>query len=722
MKNAFFYFLKVFTFFGVLFFGSQSISAQKPSIKNQESLAVNVQHKIDSAKIDGLIVEGKKYSQNLDKRAPNYFLSALKLSALQKKSNPKQQVDALSALGFYYALKGSHDSAKYYYGKLMQNGIEHNNQLTVARANIGFGIVADYQADYETAIGKNLLALKYAESVLDSNGIAAASGNIGNSYIRLKQFKKAIPLLNTAIEIYTKKGQKVSAANNISSLARVYRGLGDRKTELELKLKAFSMFKAASYKKGMATVAINLGVYYNGEKNTEEAKKYYFTALKNMREINEKGNIAILYNNMSDMYLDLRQLDSAKVCSDSAYYYASKSGDKLSQYDALLSQSNVLHAMGKHEEADKFLTRYIALKDSVLNDKMQQQVANMEVQYGTEKKESKIVLLNKENSIKALMLLNNRLELDKNRFLIDRQQQQLTISELELTNKSQIVANQKLDADKKAQNIKALEKQTKIQDLELKNRKLELEQRNLAMGSILVVFLALGGVSFSYYKRNKLKQQNLLQTEIYKQKEIATKSVFEGEQNERIRIARDLHDGIGQMLSVVKMNVSTLNPADKTVEGTLSLVDKTITELRAISHNLIPEALNFGLFAALEDICQKISEAGKTQVALSVAEEINDIQLTQQNKLSIYRIVQEVLNNMIKHANASHISIEIRKAHENMLIVIKDDGDGFDTSKIDDSKGIGWKNISARVHLMDGDMNIKSEKLVGTQIEISIPA
>ncbi|RZL44237.1 MAG: hypothetical protein EOP00_20635 [Pedobacter sp.] len=203
---------------------------------------------------------------------------------------------------------------------------------------------------------------------------------------------------------------------------------------------------------------------------------------------------------------------------------------------------------------------------------------------------------------------------------------------------------------------------------------------------------------------------------------IATKSVFEGEQNERIRIARDLHDGIGQMLSVVKMNVSTLNPADKTVEGTLNLVDKTITELRAISHNLIPEALNFGLFAALEDICQKINEAGKTQVALNVGEEINDIQLTQQNKLSIYRIVQEVLNNMIKHANASYISIDIKKANENMLIAIKDNGDGFDTSKIDDSKGIGWKNISARVHLMDGDMNIKSEKLIGTQIEISIPA
>ncbi|RZK02797.1 MAG: hypothetical protein EOO43_23280, partial [Flavobacterium sp.] len=137
---------------------------------------------------------------------------------------------------------------------------------------------------------------------------------------------------------------------------------------------------------------------------------------------------------------------------------------------------------------------------------------------------------------------------------------------------------------------------------------------------------------------------------------------------------------------------------------------------------LIPEALNFGLFAALEDICQKINEAGITQVALKVADEINGLRLTQQNKLSIYRIVQEVLNNMIKHANASHISIDMTKADDNMLISIKDDGDGFDLSKINDSKGIGWKNISARVHLMDGDMNIKSEKLIGTQIEISIPA
>jgi len=165
--------------------------------------------------------------------------------------------------------------------------------------------------------------------------------------------------------------------------------------------------------------------------------------------------------------------------------------------------------------------------------------------------------------------------------------------------------------------------------------------------------------------------------------------------------------------------MDTTNPV---AAHTQQLVDKTITEVRNISHNLIPEELNFGLFNALEDIANKINEAGGATVTTNIPDSIRQLQLSRQNELSIYRIVQEVLNNMIKHANATLITLDMERTGNNLLLVIKDNGKGFDAAAINESKGIGWKNISARVHLLNGDLNVRSERLSGTTIEISIPA
>ncbi|MBK0378686.1 tetratricopeptide repeat-containing sensor histidine kinase [Mucilaginibacter segetis] len=202
------------------------------------------------------------------------------------------------------------------------------------------------------------------------------------------------------------------------------------------------------------------------------------------------------------------------------------------------------------------------------------------------------------------------------------------------------------------------------------------------------------------------------------------KALLNGEQNERIRIARDLHDSIGQLMSVVKMNVSNLMhdyPKDNHIDNTLILIDKTITEVRHISHNLIPEELNFGLFAALEDMFEKINSGVGIKVLFDVADATHEHQFKKSTQLSIYRIVQEIVGNIVKHAKATQINIEAISKNSHLIIAIKDNGVGFDTDQIKNSNGIGWKNITARVNLLDGILNIRSERLSGTQIEIIIP-
>lgn len=600
---------------------------------------------------------------------------------------------------------GVYDTARYYENQVLALAVKHKQPLYVAKAQMALGILADYQSDYETSVQKNLLALGYFEKVRDTLGIASSMGNLGNSYIRLKQYSRAIDYLDEAIRLATLKREKKLIANLSSSLARAYKGLGNKQKELELKLKAFNMFKEAGIKRGMETVAINLGNYYENENQLDESLKYYGIALDNAWQIRDVGNIATLYNNMSDLYVKLDQFPKAMICVDSAEYYARKSGDRLAYSDAVLGKAELLNLQGKNAEAFQVLQHYTDLKDSIFNEKLQRKVADMEVLYETKQKEDRIALLHHENEIKELLLSNQRLT--------------IAGKELELKNKNGELNSQRLDALRKEQNIRDLKERNTIQQLELANQQLTVSQQRMLM-TLFVLMLAGGALlAFSFYRRYKWKKEKELQAAVFMQQELATKEVYEREQQERIRIARDLHDSIGQMLAVVKMQLSgqLYNEPGNTATGQiLKLVDETITEVRSISHNLIPEELNFGLANALETLCGKINDAKMIAMKLEVTDAVRPAEVELQTALAVYRAVQEITGNMLKHAKADTIDISLDKKEQTMYVAVSDNGKGFDIKHLSDTNGIGWKNIAARVHLLNGQMEVHSYPDKGTQV------
>lgn len=239
-----------------------------------------------------------------------------------------------------------------------------------------------------------------------------------------------------------------------------------------------------------------------------------------------------------------------------------------------------------------------------------------------------------------------------------------------------------------------------------------ISEKNIILIASALLLSLLTALALLLY-RNKLNRIKR------KEEQNTNQALFEGEQKERIRIARDLHDSVGQMLSLAKMNLSAIS--DEKLQATTQLIDNTITEVRSISHNLIPEDLNFGLFAALESLTDKINQSGTTKMTVNIAEPIGSLKFAKQNELSIYRIVQEVLGNMIRHSGANSIDLTITQQAQKILLSIKDNGKGMDTQNIENTKGIGWKNIKARVNLLAGEMKVQSEKLSGTQIEILLP-
>jgi len=198
-------------------------------------------------------------------------------------------------------------------------------------------------------------------------------------------------------------------------------------------------------------------------------------------------------------------------------------------------------------------------------------------------------------------------------------------------------------------------------------------------------------------------------------------------ENERKRIARDLHDGVGQMMSAAKMNLSLLNnstgmePAEKTAyEKAMALVDESCKEVRSISHNMMPNALiKMGLASAVRAFIEQI-ESPSLKVQL-YTEGLNE-SLNKNTETVLYRVLQECVNNVIKHAAASNLDIALIKDETGINATIEDNGKGFDTSDKNKFAGIGLDNMQKRINFLKGQIEWNSKPGNGTLVAIHIPA
>ncbi|MBW7912489.1 MAG: sensor histidine kinase [Taibaiella sp.] len=253
----------------------------------------------------------------------------------------------------------------------------------------------------------------------------------------------------------------------------------------------------------------------------------------------------------------------------------------------------------------------------------------------------------------------------------------------------------------------------------------ELKSKNYVIAGISGVLLLGGLLSYSYYRRYRLVQQTKLQQAVLQQQELATQAVLEAEEKERQRIAGDLHDGVGQLMSAARMNLSLieneLNFEDDNQKAAfdkaLVLVDDSCREVRAVSHNIMPNALlKAGLISAIREFIQKIDQRA-LEVTL-YTDGINE-RLPSNVESVLYRVIQECVNNVIKHSHANKLDITLIKDEEGISITVEDNGKGFDTRT--SPEGIGLKNIQTRIHYLKGSIEWDSAPGKGTVVTIQVP-
>lgn len=200
-------------------------------------------------------------------------------------------------------------------------------------------------------------------------------------------------------------------------------------------------------------------------------------------------------------------------------------------------------------------------------------------------------------------------------------------------------------------------------------------------------------------------------------------ALLEGQELERRRITLELHDGVGQLLTAIKMRVEMLDSDDEKKEGVKALINDTIAEVRRISYNVMPQALvDYGLKAAIAGLCDNIRKYAPFSVDFNWVEEV-ERQLDFDVSIAIFRIVQEGLNNIVKHAEATHVDINLVINADNVYLILADSGKGFETDQLKHGdRGFGLRNMRERARLLNGTFEVISSPGQGTVVEVSIPA
>lgn len=297
-----------------------------------------------------------------------------------------------------------------------------------------------------------------------------------------------------------------------------------------------------------------------------------------------------------------------------------------------------------------------------------------------------------------------------------------------------------INSDRMQKNIAELEvkfeteqKERQIAEQELVIATKNRQKNQILLGLVSAGLLLIFSVVF-FRQRLKFQQTIATQNQAIQQQEIkelqqqnkllALNSMIEGQEAERLRIAKDLHDSLGGLLSTVKAHFSTIQKEIEQLEKlnitekTNSLIDEACLEVRRISHNMMPHALSIsGLQGAIEDAAQNLTDQGyQTTVEISALPEMESTR-----EVMIYRLIQELLSNIRKHANAKTVLIQLLGHKGEIHLIIEDDGQGFDIEAAQEQGGLGLKSIKSRVEFLDGTILWDAQPGNGTSVTITLP-
>lgn len=533
-----------------------------------------------------------------------------------------------------------------------------------------------------------------------------------------------------AIELAREQKDRKTESDGYSLLGKVEKNKGNFSEALIWHLKSLKIKEAIKDEQGLAGVNNDIGIVYKKMKRYEEALVYYQRANGLARKLGIRRLEALSYNNIGTVYIALAKDTEALAAYNASLKVAKELNDPNALATVLTNIGDILRANKKYKEALEVYKECL-LYDKALEDKYGITMTYLHIgRLALETKDYKqsgLYLDSAANMARSQGLRRELMDILAVRSNLEdgMGNKDSTIFYLRafLLLKDSIFNE---DTERELSELKT-RYETEKSEKEIAVQKSELSKKNYIIGGISSVLLLGTLLGFSSYRRYRLKQHTRLQYEIIRQQELATQAVIEAEEKERKRIAGDLHDGIGQLMSAARMNLSVVGKdlsfqnedERQAFDKATSLVDESCKELRAVSHNIMPNALlKAGLANAVREFIDKIDHR---VLKVNLYSEGFNERLPSNVETVLYRVVQESVNNVIKHSGANKLDITLIKDEDGISVTIEDNGKGFDTTVTHKSEGIGLKNMQTRVEYLKGIIEWDSAPGNGTVVTIQIP-
>lgn len=610
-----------------------------------------------------------------------------KIAANQKDSS---LVLTLNELTWQYRTV-NREKAIEYGNRAIEAGKKIKFNKGIAQAFNDLGIIYFDKENYDTAILLYNKAIKIRQQLSDEKGIAKLYNKIGIVYQKQGLFDKALEQQFKALALFEQSGDKTGISYSLNNIGIVNQNMGLYYKAIEYQERSIRIKEEIADRYGLAGSYVNIANNYLNLQQYTKAESYYHKAIAITRLIGDKEYLSNALNNLGNLYLLTHKLNEAVPAISESYQIRDSLHDTKGMVSCLNNLANVYIEKRMYDPAENSLNKALGMGLKAVNCKPEVNKIYFSL--------AKLFEAKGEND-RALAMYK----------LYSGTKDSLYTDEL-----SQRFAE--LDT-----RYKTLEKEKTIQQ-----QQFDLNRKNYwltSFGGLLILGAMLG---YSWYRRYKLRQVRKIQTEIIKQQDLSTRAVLRAEENERKRIAADLHDGVGQMMSVAKMNLSAFENElpfktahqKSAYEKVIALVDESCREIRSISHQMTPNALlKSGLSSAIKEFLDKIDSR---IITINLHTEGLNERMDSNVETVCYRVIQECVNNVIKHSDASTLEISLIKDVDGIAATIEDNGKGFNTKDQAKFEGIGLKNILSRIQYLKGTVDFDSEPGKGTLVAIHVP-
>lgn len=660
--------MKSILLISLLLFSIGGISQHKS--KSVDSLLWAIQHatKPDSNKVNLLLQLGDAYQND-----ENDLLSAKQFytqaGSLSRKIGYQAGIleyifdysDALVQQGIYDSSLSLNQEAK-------RLAIQTKDSSRLVRANFNIGVSYSGLENYPEAIGYFLRAADYYEKKSKMDKVGMCDNELSILFRQTKDYEKAVFYGKRAIELYRKYRTEEKVSIPLQNLSVVYQSMHQTEKAKPLLDEALAINKKYGIEYGELNVLINLVDLNFHQNEPANYLKDVNRILYLSRKMEDKESECDGLLDAAIFYMRNNQLAIAQIKADSALEIANASNLKSLKQSSYMVLSHIAYAAHEYSKALKYDDHADLAQEEAIAEDINRNVAELQTKYETAKKETQIQHLKTEQQLQELTIQKKR-------------------------------------------------------------------TYNTLMIMIIIALLVIGLLFYRNYKRKQslllaeqeLQQQKIVALEQEKQL-MATEAVLQGQEEERSRLAKDLHDGLGGILSGAKYSLNNMKDnaiitpeSAAAFERTMTIIDQSISELRRVAHNMTPERLvNQSLSDALADVFAQFSGSSALDINYHLFG-FEHLELDNSVKVTVYRIIQELLNNIVKHAAAQNVIVQLIAKDNKIGITVEDNGKGFDTELLDNAKGIGYKNIQSRLSYLKGKIDIQSKVGQGTSVYLEIP-